>query len=594
MGAASSATSGGGLNISNKLRNYFVFPCAAFISFPDTKGYIEYQDNPEDRLIEEPTSSNLGWIIAYAKFGTSVAVVPKFFDSLAPSRIEVALPDQTEWPSSLWSRLDARDSVHIRSEDFQKLGIAIYLRLALGKWAEGIPNFEGFYRGLPFGSRITLTSFEEDPSKAKFEVSRSGHSADGPLRSRKQLGEMWHLEADAMPPEISYLDLCFKHHIAGDVIVVSLRKDPSQRMAFKSSRKAPLNIYHEIKVLLTMPPADCIIGRPLYLVTIPMGKEQTGVCGFLLEFYDKGCLEDILTDRRLNGTLVFKDQLQWALDLTSALLHIQASPAHFYSDLRMDQLVLRTTDDGKERAVLLDFEQSRNIYNWAPPEIYYLEWIAELGSQEYARTDHLSAATMSKYGAILARYLKSRGHPETFSLRSHYDNPDHGWYWPWITSKPTEQESGMVYMLGKALWCLFEGFGDADIVLGRSGREDGQRRFPAFERTPEPLRGLIRQCTQGAREWIDGPIKIYRRGGKVFPLGKTGLQGEHEGTLEETKDTIRQFWKNEMEKAERFVEARIRHDKGQAEKDDVDLLYYLRRPSLKTVQKTLQAALQET
>ena len=84
-------------------------------------------------------------------------------------------------------------------------------------------------------------------------------------------------------------------------------------------------------------------------------------------------------------------------------------------------------------------------------------------------------------------------------------------------------------MLGKALWCIFEGVGDADIVLGRSNIHDGEQRFPEFVRTPPPLRELIRRCTAGAREWSDGPIKIYRREGKVFPLGQTGLNGEPEG-----------------------------------------------------------------
>lgn len=129
--------------------------------------------------------------------------------------------------------------------------------------------------------------------------------------------------------------------------------------------------------------------------------------------------------------------------------------------------------------MLLVLEQDRNLYNWAPPEIYYLEWVAELGSREYARTADLPAHIRAKYEAILDKYLKARCFQGPLKGRTdRYDNSANGWYWPWTTSTSTEQEAEMVYMLGKAIWCLFEGVGDADIVLGQSSTSDGQRRFP--------------------------------------------------------------------------------------------------------------------
>lgn len=56
----------------------------------------------------------------------------------------------------------------------------------------------------------------------------------------------------------------------------------------------------------------------------------------------------------------------------------------------------------------------------------------------------------------------------------------------------------MMYMLGKALWCLFEGVWDPGIVLGRSSVYDGQQRFPEFVRTPPDLQGLINISMVGA------------------------------------------------------------------------------------------------
>jgi hypothetical protein len=163
-----------------------------------------------------------------------------------------------------------------------------------------------------------------------------------------------------------------------------------------------------------------------------------------------------------------------------------------------------------------------------------------------------------------------------------------GWYFPWLTSTLEERESAAIFMLGKALWCLFEGVGNADIILGRSHMYEAEQRFPEFRRTPKPLQDLIRDCTAGAREWIDGPIKIYRREGKVYPLGKAGLNGEPEASSEETKKAIKTFWQNEMTKAEAFFGARMRYDSGGASESDLQLLHYLRRPKFEAVLQSLK------
>ena len=47
-------------------------------------------------------------------------------------------------------------------------------------------------------------------------------------------------------------------------------------------------------------------------------------------------------------------------------------------------------------------------------------------------------------------------------------------------------------------------------------------------------------------------MKITRRGKRVYPLGKTGINGE-EATSEETEVAIKDFWQNEMCQAEAFL-----------------------------------------
>ncbi|KAI0407889.1 Clavaminate synthase-like protein [Xylaria palmicola] len=569
-----------GFNIANKLRVNYVFACAGFIPFPDTNGYAEYVDVPKNST---PQSSS-SWVIEYSGFGVTYAAIPTFLGCLPPSRIDVVIPDQTQWPPSLWSQLDARDSVHVSGPRVNSLGISSYLRDGLQSWSDSVENFADVYRGLSFGSTILLKNLTEDLRSLDFQIlPNKAVTEPGIFLASEELRALWGYDESDMPPTIPYTKLRRLKQLSSDVILVSVSDETKEEaiMVFKSTKSNPTRNYHEIKMLLALEPAETIIGRPRHLVTIPSSGV---VCGFLMTYYEGGNLEDILSERRLSGTLTHRQQLSWALDLTTSLIHIQKSPVKFYSDLRLDQLVLSRKPDGSEKAVLLDLEQSRNVYNWAPPEIYYLEWISEFGSRAYARTRDLPNNIIAKYQSILDRYLQSRDFP--VPLRgggNRYDNAANGWYWPWLTSTPTEQDAGMVYMLGKALWCLFEGIGDADIVLGRSSISDGQQRFPEFKRTPPDLQQLIKRCTAGAREWSDGHIKIYRREGKVFPLGKTGLHGEPEGTFEETKQTVTRFWRTEMQKAEDFVEARMRHDRNEAGDRDLEVLHYLQRPTLQEV-----------
>ncbi|KAI0105461.1 hypothetical protein GGR51DRAFT_571804 [Nemania sp. FL0031] len=569
-----------GFNISNKLRVHYVFPYAGFIPFPDTNGYAEYVDVPRDSTPQSLSS----WVIEYSGFGTTYAAIPTFLGSLPPSRIDVIIPDQIQWPPSLWSQLDARDSVHVSGSRINSLGISSYLRNALQSWSDSVENFADVYRGLPFGSTILLENLSEDSSSLNFQILPNKAVIEpGIFLSLEELRALWGYHESDMPPAIPYTKLRRLGQLSSDVVRVSISDEAKEEdiMIFKSTKDNPAKNYHEIKMLLALEPTKTIIGRPQYLVTIPSSGK---VCGFLLTYYGGGNLADILSEGRLSRKLTLRQKLSWALDLTASLVHIQKSPMRFYSDLRLDQLALSGKPDGPITAVLLDLEQSRNIYNWAPPEIYYLEWIAELGSPAYARTRNLPNDVVAKYQSILDGYLQSRGFPTPLQGQGiRYDNAANGWYWPWLTSTPAEQDAGMVYMLGKALWCLFEGIGDADIVLGRSSASDGQQRFPEFIHTPDNIRRLIERCTVGAREWIDGHIKIYRREGKVFPLGKTGLHGEPEGTFEETKQTITRFWRTEMQKAEEFVQARMRHDRNEAGHRDLELLHYLQRPTLQEV-----------
>ena len=84
-------------------------------------------------------------------------------------------------------------------------------------------------------------------------------------------------------------------------------------------------------------------------------------------------------------------------------------------------------------------------------------------------------------------------------------------------------------------------------------------------------------------------MKITRCGGRGFPLGKTGMNGETEATFEETKAAIAEFWQNGMKQAEAFISARGRDESGEADESDLELLNCLRRPKLAHVLDTLES-----
>ena len=122
----------GGINIANSLRANYVFPTAALLEFPDTCGYTEYSSDRQSP--NETANHSFGleetdqaWRIDGAHFGVLYHVIPQRWGPLAPYRIDLRIPDQTEWPSDCWDRLDARDSVHMSRERIRKLGIARHL-----------------------------------------------------------------------------------------------------------------------------------------------------------------------------------------------------------------------------------------------------------------------------------------------------------------------------------------------------------------------------------------------------------------------------------------------------------------------------------
>ena len=120
-------------------------------------------------------------------------------------------------------------------------------------------------------------------------------------------------------------------------------------------------MYSELNILLSMDPHPNIVSRLLYLV----GKKcrlgsNVGICEFILEYHPLGNARDEV------------DQFRWARQITSALIHIRDGPSGFYSNLKLDNILLACRKNNLD-AILIDFEQCSGSYAWSPPEINYLE-----------------------------------------------------------------------------------------------------------------------------------------------------------------------------------------------------------------------------
>jgi hypothetical protein len=145
-------------------------------------------------------------------------------------------------------------------------------------------------------------------------------------------------------------------------------------------------------------------------------------------------------------------------------------------------------------------------------------------------------------------------------------------------------------MLGKILWCLFEGVGSVNSVLtAETFREpECDQSFPEFRGTPVYLRSLIRRCTAGAMEWRGRFPLVVRRGVKLFPKGRTGSCGEKVGNARETQAAARLWWREEVGEAVRFIEAGQRKAAGVANTEDLAILAFLEeRPFLQEIATAL-------
>ncbi|KAH6714740.1 hypothetical protein BKA61DRAFT_723655 [Leptodontidium sp. MPI-SDFR-AT-0119] len=560
------------MNVASSLRRIYSSPLGSFLPLPNPRGYLDAPDLAH--CDDGPPVPNLGsvtecgWRLeGSTHFGTQLYAVPvALLPNLPPIHVDVIIPDQTQWSPELWAKLDASRSSHMTDGRFNQLGIAKHVLRVLGHWSSSIFDFQEQYLALPFSSSIIIG--EIIPNIEDTPVRFSGAKHHSHLLTPAELQKLWEPLGLKLPRAVDLNEMRYLERKAPGIALVQITGSESDGpYILKAKGGDPDALYHELKQLLRLPPHRNLVAHSLFVATIKEPGTDVGkVCGFVLKFYPGPNFEIGLKQKNRDGTLLPADQLRWAKDVAKALIHISKSPVKFASDLKMDNIMM-TTVDGQETAVLIDFEQGRNTFSWAPTEIYLIEWLAIVATPR---------AFPQAYATSTPNSSRSIAHREAL-IFSPWGNPI----------------STIIHLLGGICHGL--------LVLRRNRKQAmsacleksyaGQReaRIPDLHQNPPPaIQDLIKRCTEGSREWTEGLLGLTRNGSKIYPRGKSGQDGEETASLDETRVAIQAVWLNEIKKGEAFVEARMRHDKGVATAEDARKLRYLNRPKLTEVLARLE------
>ena len=547
--------------------------------------------NPKSRIDSLDTTRSNWRVDGVNTCGTQYYAVPtSLMPNLLPLRIDVFIPDQEEHPIELRNVLQSSRSASVRHPyDVADLGISRHLCRALDHHCDQTPEFWDEYQRLPFGSKLVFQNIVADPNKMALVI-LPAHNLEKQSLSVASLRKIWDGEVsrDGWPEVIDIGHLRLERELHDSVSLVRIIKNnhsTNQSFIFKSNVDDLKYLYHELKFLLTCPPHPNVMTSPLHIVTKKSsfgGKH--GIYGFILPYYPLGSIRDILPMRNLTGTLNIKQQLKWSRQVTSALIHIREQAGTFYSDLRPDNILLSSSkSDDYEDAVLIDFEQRGNWYEWCPPEVLYRSYLEQIRPHISLESDR------DRWGTLVTKYLPNI----LFSTRHNnhiYTNTSHGRNLAWYSLSSEAQEKAEVYSLGLLFYCMFEGMSNVRISAANLYPCDPHLSFPEFKQTPESMRECIRKCTIGAPEWdlaqthrsedcmSKGPKKVVRVGSKLYPADLIDLDKDPRNIAQEVWNSARAWWENELDKAERFMDPNQQLDVGRIAK----------RPTLREVLAMLE------
>ncbi|OAA68490.1 Protein kinase-like domain protein [Niveomyces insectorum RCEF 264] len=497
-----------------------------------------------------------------------------------------------------------------------------------------------YHRG-PLGSRIVIENLSCHIHEASIVVSRN-YPLEADLLSYRQLVQMWGLEErkDSLPPEVDIANVRLVRQLFDSICEVYIdegggdddddngddddddkghghhRRHHHERgpVVLKSLASSVKYMYHELRaVLKDIPPHEHVALKPLHIVTKQcLFGGKRGVVGFTMPYYPTGSLRDILPMLRIHGRLALADQLRWSIQVTRAMCHVWHQGHSFYPDLRLDNIVL-TAPAPEGDAVMVDFEQRGVWCSFSAPEVDFLENLRILACDDPENELSVPEAVYEKYKQELVEcYMAAKaadgrdghhGHhgikgkngkqprnnnPSWWSTfgcleeETKYKNPKLGYNVPWICLTKGEREAAMVYMLGRLLWCIFEGVSAPHRgAVWQSYPREPEVEFPHYRRTPPAVQALITRCfgDAGARE----QSKFMRRASKLYMKADCDVKGEsdHHGknagihgrtssssgggggaeyklVSEDLEAKARRFWRKRLEEGETWLRERNR------------------------------------
>lgn len=388
--------------------------------------------------------------------------------------------------------------------------------------------------------------------------------------------------------------------------VVESRSFEPELVILKSLSSGVKYMYQELRALLVdIPPHDGVLTQPLHVISKDcLFGNKMGVIGFTMPYYEAGSLRDVLPLLRIHGQLNYTDQLRWARQITEAMCHVwHKGNGFYYPDLRLDNVVL-TAPAPEGNAGLVDFEQRGVWCSFSAPEVDYIESLRVVAFDDQEDFEHnTSYRTCWQYkqrlivcyeAAVTAKALEEFGGlhlpappPPPSKIGRHplvrleedtkYSNPKNGYNVAYNCLTKSEQEAAMVYMLGRLLWCIFEGMSAPHRgAVWMSYPREPELEFPAFRLTPPHVQTMILKCfgDAGAQE----QSKFMRQNGKIFMKGDPGSARSGSGsdknnnspTPPSTYGLIREnlafwardYWQGKLAEGEQWLQKRNMRIRG--------------------------------
>ncbi|KAJ4290702.1 hypothetical protein N0V88_006450 [Collariella sp. IMI 366227] len=568
-----------------------IHPTAAFVESPthhwstvrsDKVDWCDSYLNPKNRIDSLDLPLKPLWRIdGGSGMGERFFAVPLFLADVPPMRFDVFIPQDAvaNCSPALREALDLAAVFHTKDEvRLRRLGIFRHILRTLQLWIqeEGFEIYTKMCETLPFGSRIIFENLHADIHQINILVMKN-HDVETTLLGLPNLQKDLKLSTKVQIPEgIDIKRLSLVKQLYESVSVVRLKPDESGRgrpqlWVLKALTSDTKYFYVELRNLLQMAPNPYLLEKPKYLVTkrCNFGGKQA-VIGFLVPFHPPGSLRDQLPMLRMQNRLPFEEQSKWAASLISAVYHLKVHDL-FYPDLRLDNILLSSTRE----IVMADFEQRGVWCEFAAPEINAIEYIRILASDglQGDSNNPIPEDTRQRYARVLDHLLPGW---DILQASTAYSEPRPSGYRnyniAWLCLDEQEREAAMVYMLGRVIWCIYEGQSAPNSsAVWQSYPRDTDLEFPNYRRTPPRIRELIDACTRGRRDTLAS--KVVRHGNQLVVKGK---EREGECTERDVRAAAAKWWTDEVAHALAFVlEREEKKSKGEWDGN------FFKRPVLK-------------